>query len=67
MAGERSTALQGRVEVCFNGVWGTVCDDDWDVSDATVVCRQLGYDPVRVAGLWLINLTYVGISIILFS
>ena len=58
------------MEVYYNGVWGTVCDDGWTLADARVVCRELGFgvSNVRYNGyygqgsgvIWLDDVNCVG-------
>ena len=39
-----SSVREGRLEVCLNNAWGTVCEDGFSDTDASVVCGQLGFD-----------------------
>ena len=66
-----SSYNEGRVEVNYNGGWGTVCDDGWNDTEAGVVCRQLGFGSSGTAigsagfgkgsgSIWLDSVTCTG-------
>ena len=54
---------EGRVEVCIDSVWGSVCDERWDKTDAHVVCRQMGHPELGIT----YHIYYYCLRTVLFS
>ena len=50
------TATSGRLEICYNRAWGTICNYSWGTTDTRLVCRQLGFQP---HGIYLVTLYHV--------
>lgn len=51
IVGTNGLTLAGRLEVCFNNTWGTVCDDAFGPQEAVTACRQMGFSD---AGVYII-------------
>ena len=37
-----NTVKEGKVDICYGGIWYSACDENWGSNEARVACRQLG-------------------------
>ena len=54
-----STSNEGRVELCVSGQWKTVCDNNWSMSEAQVVCEHLGYASQGTVNVLLLSVKHM--------
>ena len=64
LAGVEGVNHAGRVEVFYQGKWGKICRNNWDINDVKVVCRQLGF-PSALAELISVNTRNDTISVVM--
>ena len=60
---EGPSANEGKIEICMNGFWGTVCrgPGTFNVEDARVVCRQLGFQAYGMVSSYLVFISYIAL------
>ena len=50
-----ASPASGTLEICLGGRWALICDDSWDINDAAVVCRQLGFSTTGLSSPFMLK------------